>query len=112
MKASELAGLLGTTAGFVRQVVGPLVERGWVRSDPGPTGGYTCLVDVAEVSVLDVIEAVEGPTDAGGCVLEGRPCDDEHRCALHGAWQVARGSLLRSLADTPMASLPAPGAPA
>ena len=40
-KAGELARRLETTVGFVPQVVAPLVQRGWVRSDPGPRGGYS-----------------------------------------------------------------------
>lgn len=59
-KASVLAEAVGTTPGFLSQAMTPLVARGWVRSEPGPTGGYTVLVDPATVSVLEVIEAVEG----------------------------------------------------
>lgn len=44
-----------------------------MRSEPGPTGGYVVTIDLAEVSVLDVIESVEGPTDTGRCVPEDRP---------------------------------------
>ena len=44
VKASVLADGLGTTVSFVPQVLGPLVRAGWVRSDPGPTGGYRCVV--------------------------------------------------------------------
>ena len=59
-QGSELAELLGTTAGFVPQIIGPLVQRGWIRSDPGPTGGYWCLLTPppTRCSVLDVIEAM------------------------------------------------------
>lgn len=37
-KASQLADAVGTTTGFLSQVMTPLVAKGWVRSDPGPTG--------------------------------------------------------------------------
>lgn len=103
MKSAELATRLDTTSGFVPQVVGPLVEREWVRSDPGPTGGYTALVSLDDVSVLDVIEAVDGPTDTGRCVVEGRPCAGRNTCSLHKAWSHARESLLAELRTTPIA---------
>ncbi len=89
-----------STPGFVAQVVNPLVRAGWVRSDPGPTGGYSLGVDLTELSVLAVIEAVEGPTDAGRCVLAERPCNEHGPCALHTAWQRARDELLRELDAT------------
>lgn len=97
MKASDLARALGATPGFVPQVVGPLVKADWVRSDPGPTGGYTLVVAPTAITVLDVVEAVDGPTDAGRCVVADRQCDHEAECALHVAWARAREELTASL---------------
>ncbi|MBK9177987.1 MAG: Rrf2 family transcriptional regulator [Acidimicrobiales bacterium] len=106
-KSPELARRVGTTPGFLSQVMAPLVARRWVRSDPGPTGGYAAVVDLDAVSVLDVIEAVEGPTDAGRCVLEDRACSGAGPCALHVPWSRARAQLLGELAGTPLSSLAA-----
>ena len=105
-KASDLAAELDASAGFLAQAMTPLVNRGWVRSEPGPTGGYSAVVSLDDVSVLDVVEAVEGPTDVSRCVLEGRPCNKGGRCALHDAWGRARGDLLSELAGTPLSSVP------
>jgi Rrf2 family protein len=104
-KASELARELDTSAGFLSQAMTPLVSRGWVRSDPGRTGGYTANVSLDDVSVLDVVEAVEGQTDVARCVLEERACAGGERCALHDAWAQARGHLLADLADTPLSAI-------
>ncbi len=100
LKALELAEILGTTTGFVAQVVTPLVKAGWVRSVPGPTGGYTLADDVADLSVLEIIEAVDGPTATGDCVVEDRPCHPDHSCPLHEAWSAAREVLLATLGAT------------
>lgn len=102
MKAAELAAQIGTTPGFLSQVVTPLVGRGWIQSDPGPTGGYLATVAASTVSVLDVIEAVEGPTDTGQCVLEDRPCRGGGQCALHRPWGGALDHLLAELRSTPL----------
>ena len=110
-KASELAEQVGTTPGFLSQVVAPLAARGWVRSDPGPAGGYVANVDLGDVSVLEVIEAVEGPTDTGKCVLEDRDCAGGGVCALHMPWSQARAQLLAELAATPLSELTARGRP-
>lgn len=97
VKASELADRLGTTIGFVPQVVGPLVKQGWMTSEPGPAGGYSATMPLAQLDVLSVIEAVEGPTDAGRCVVEDRPCGGSEHCALHDGWLAARRQLTTSL---------------
>lgn len=100
LKGPALADLVGTSPGFVAQVMTPLVRAGWVASEPGPTGGYSLRIDLAAVSILAVVEAVEGPTDTGRCVLADRPCSTTGPCALHTAWQRARDELLRQLGAT------------
>lgn len=105
VKSAALAEQLGTTALFVPQVLGPLVRAGWVRSDPGPTGGYRCLVSLTDLSVLQVIEAVEGATDLGRCVVADRPCASGDVCVLHVAWTQARSELVSVLQALPMSSV-------
>lgn len=108
MKGPVLAEALGSTPGFVAQVVTPLVRKGWVRSDPGPSGGYSLAVALDAVSVLAVIEAIEGPSATGRCVLADRPCNEIGTCALHVPWLSAWSQLLGELAATPVAGV-APG---
>lgn len=96
-KAAVLAERVGTTPGFLSQAMTPLVARGWVRSDPGPAGGYTAVIEPGAITVLDVIEAVEGAIDTTRCVLEPRPCADDAQCALHRPWTAARALLLAEL---------------
>ncbi len=103
LKGPELAERVGSSAGFVSQVLAPLVRAGWVRSDPGPHGGYRLDTDLSALSILDVIEAVEGPTDAGRCVLADRPCNEHGQCALHVPWVRARDLLLKQLRSTSVA---------
>ena len=97
LKAADLAERLETTVGFVPQVVGPLVKAGWVRSDPGPTGGYALVASPDDVTLLDVVEAVDGPTDTGRCVVADLPCGRANVCALHSAWSRARDELMASM---------------
>lgn len=104
-KSGDLAAELDTTPGFVLQVVGPLVKAGWVRSDPGPTGGYSSVVSLQDLSVLDVIETVDGATDAGRCVVADRPCDQHDRCILHDAWTPARTALTDALRTTRLSDI-------
>lgn len=106
-KAAALADEVGTSQGFLTQAVTPLVQRGWVRSDPGPKGGYIAALDPDAVSVLDVIEAIEGPTDTGRCVLEDRGCAEAGTCALHQSWATSRAHLIADLDSQKLAMLQA-----
>lgn len=99
-KAADLAARIGTTTGFLSQTMSPLVQRGWVRSEPGPTGGYVAVADLNSLSVLEVIEAIDGPTDSGRCVLAPRPCSKDVPCAMHVPWTRARAQLVGELGRT------------
>jgi Rrf2 family protein len=107
LKGRRLAEIAGTSSGFMAQVMAGLSQAGYVRSDPGPTGGYELSVDLGDLSVLDVIEAMEGPTVTGRCVLRGGPCAaDDGTCALHESWVAARDALLARLEATPIEGVP------
>ncbi len=108
-KGSAIAAELGTTDRFVPQVLAPLVRAGWLHSEPGPNGGYVAQVALGEISVLEVIEAVDGMTDTGRCVVADGPCSTTEPCILHVAWADARGELLGSLRATPLSSLSGSG---
>jgi Rrf2 family protein len=103
-KGVDLADALGTSAAFLSQVVAPLARAGWVRSVPGPRGGYEATELAADVSVLELIEVVEGPVETGRCVLRPQPCPADLPCALHDAWLPARDALMDRLAATPVLS--------
>lgn len=107
-KASDLARALDASSGFLSQAMTPLVNRGWVDSEPGRSGGYRATVSLEDVSVLDVVEAVEGETEVARCVLEERACAGGSLCALHDAWSQARKHLLSDLAATPLSSVATP----
>ena len=105
LKGSQLAAVLDATPGFMAQVLNPLVKVGWVASEPGPSGGYRLVADITRVSVLDVVEVIDGPTDDGRCVVADRPCSEATPCALHHAWARARHVLTSTLAGLSLADV-------
>ncbi len=105
MKTAELADVVSATPSFMAHVMSALVSKGWVASGPGRNGGYRLLVGLDHVSVLDLVEAVEGPTDTGRCVVGDRPCGETSSCALHDAWMRARQVLTAQLATTSVADV-------
>lgn len=107
VSGSDLADQVETSTAFLAQVVRPLAQHGWVTSQPGRSGGYELTADAGDISVLDVIEAVEGLTDTESCVLRSGQCSAANPCATHDAWSRARTALLNELAAIPLTSLPA-----
>ena len=93
-----LADKLGITTHYLPQVISPLVKSGWVSSTPGARGGYRLVVSLDDVSVLEVIEVIEGSIEDQGCVQRGIPCPEFDLCALHEPWQKAKEAMLVELA--------------
>jgi Rrf2 family iron-sulfur cluster assembly transcriptional regulator len=102
LSGTSLAEAIGTSKNYLPQVMAPLIRSGWVESVPGPSGGYRLLTPANAITLLTVIEAVEGPTQNGTCVLRGAPCPVEEPCVLHVPWSRARDALLSELDRTPV----------
>ncbi len=70
---------------YLEQLFGKLRRRGLVDSVRGPGGGYCLAKDTTQVSVADVILAVDEPIDATQCGgMEN--CRDEEKCITHDLW--------------------------
>ena len=104
VKAGDLGRRTGASPRFVPHVMAPLTKAGWVDSGRGPTGGYRLRVPLGEISVLEVIEAVEGRVDTTICVLRDGPCGPSEHCSVHFPVQEATTALLARLANVPVGS--------
>jgi len=97
---ADLADDLDITTQYLPHVMAPLTRAGWVKSTSGPRGGYTINTDLTDVSLLDLIEAVEGQFDDTRCLHLGPKHNANHHCALHEPWIRARTALLGELGDS------------
>jgi Rrf2 family protein len=104
-KAREIGEAMAVPASFLPQILAQLVHAGIASSTAGPRGGYGLLPDPAEVSLLDVVVAVDGKPGSTQCVLRGGPCRWEDQCAVHVPWNRAQQALLDELAATSFADL-------
>jgi len=70
---------------YLEQLFGKLRRHRLVGSVRGPGGGYTLAKAMGEISVADIIVAVDEPLDATQCGGKEN-CQDEHRCMTHDLW--------------------------
>jgi Rrf2 family protein len=88
---------------FLLQILRNLVAHGILGSTRGVDGGYTLERKPHEVSLLDVIEAIEGPLSSAVPVGEGLP--DETRCRLEDALCNVTAIARRELESVNLANL-------
>jgi len=96
----DLADHLDVSGQYLPHIMAPLTRAGWVSSVSGPHGGYVIAVDLEVISLLSLIEAVEGPIDDSRCLHLGPIHTSGVTCALHGPWTKARRAMLTELEAT------------
>jgi Rrf2 family protein len=99
----------GDPEGFLPRVLGDLADAGIVGSQLGRSGGYWLQLSPDNLSVLNLIEIVEGPSRSDTCVLRQRACDGSRPCAFHPVWDEAQTAFINVLATTTLAELAASG---
>ncbi len=99
VKAAEIAENMDMPLGFLHQVLQELQRTRLVISRPSRSGGYRLAKSAADITILDIVEALEGPIGAEECALRGGPCHWGEVCALHGVWSSAQEALTSQLAS-------------
>ena len=102
-KAAEIAGAVGIPLPFAARVFARLQRAGFLAARAGHDGGYALARRPSDVSLLQVIEAFEGPLHARGCLMRDGACGVGGFCQLHGAWATAQAALRNVLAGTSLA---------
>jgi len=84
---SELATAEDISKDYVEQIMLKLKAEGFVRSHRGARGGYSLGCDPAEVSVLDILAAMEGNFSFAPCLEDD--CRRCMRCVTRPVWKDA-----------------------
>lgn len=92
-KARQIAKTMDIPAPYVPQIMAPLVRGHFVLATAGPDGGYELACPPDSITLLEVIEAAEGPLAREQCLLQGGPCDWEQVCPVHDVWARAHDAL-------------------
>jgi Rrf2 family iron-sulfur cluster assembly transcriptional regulator len=104
---AEISGRRKISLSYLEQLFGKLRRHHLVESVRGPGGGYHLARDMGEVSVADIILAVDEPIDATQCGGKEN-CDDDKKCLTHDLWAALNerifdylgGVSLRQLVDS------------
>jgi Rrf2 family iron-sulfur cluster assembly transcriptional regulator len=70
---------------YLEQLFGKLRRAKLVNSVRGPGGGYNLAKPIAEITVAEIISAVDEPIDATQCAGKEN-CNDDRRCITHDLW--------------------------
>ena len=82
---------------FLPQIMGDLTRAGLVAAHPGRAGGYKLAKSASTVTLLTVIEAVEGDPHRQICVMRGTACGADGECGVHDVFYAAESAILERL---------------
>jgi len=71
---------------FLAKILQKLVKAKIVRSYRGVKGGFSLARQAKEISVLDVLEAIEGRLSLNVCLADKKKCDFSRHCPIHSVW--------------------------
>lgn len=94
----------GISLSYLEQLFGKLRRSELVESVRGPGGGYCLARLVEDITVADIIIAVDEPLDATQCGGHEN-CHDNHRCMTHDLWTDLNKTIFAYLANVTLASL-------
>ena len=105
-----IAKTQGISENYLEQLMAPLRRAGLVESVRGAQGGYTLALPPAEVTIGQIITAVEGPIALVDCLLtnakaEGRSCVRAGHCVTRQIWEEVRDSINSVLNNISLADL-------
>lgn len=89
---------------YLEQLFSRLRRSGLVKSVRGPGGGYRLAKAQAEISVSEIITAVDELIDATQCGGQEN-CHDEKRCMTHDLWASLNDKILEYLSGVSLADL-------
>src|SRR5512142_297105 len=75
---------------FLAKILQKLVKAKIVRSYRGVKGGFSLAREAKEISVLDVMEAIEGKTALNLCLTDKKKWDFSRHCPVHSVWGRAK----------------------
>lgn len=107
--AADVAVATGLTAATVGQALKALGAAGLVNATRGAHGGYVLAREPSEISVAEIVTALDGPVAITACI-EGSedPCVVESMCMLKSGWDAVNGAIETALANVTLADMLSP----
>jgi Rrf2 family protein len=90
---------------FLSKILQTLARSGLIQARRGVEGGFVLLPRGAQASLLEVVEAMDGPIALNVCVTSGTACHRHAECPAHGVWLRAQEAMLSVLREAKIAEM-------
>ena len=101
---AEISSRQAISLSYLEQLFSRLRKFGLVGSARGPGGGYLLGRDASEITIADVIQAVDESVDATRC-HGAKNCQGDERCLTHDLWEELSQQITNFLAGISLADM-------
>lgn len=108
LSASELAERAGLESPTVSKLLKPLAQAGLVEGFRGTNGGYRLARLAADISLIEIVEAMEGPLGMTECSLHDGHCGLEAHCGVRANWRQINDVVIDTLRSVTLAQMLVP----
>lgn len=105
VRGEDVATEEGLPQPFLAKILKVLSSRDILHSVRGPGGGFRLARPASEITLLDIVEAIDGLSQFEECALGWKTCQDDKPCPLHDSWKGMRTGLRDYLARSTVAEL-------
>jgi Rrf2 family iron-sulfur cluster assembly transcriptional regulator len=105
LSAVELTEYAEVSKAFLHKIVADLAKAGLVVTYKGPAGGIALAQPPAEISMLNVLAAVDGPVCLNTCLLRPSECPRDTLCPAHLFWGRLQSIVMSELAKATLDKL-------
>ena len=83
---TEIAQAMHIPKTFLAKILQRLIRSGIVGSLRGMHGGFKLAKKPADISLLDILEAIQGPSGINVCAVDSKKCNMSSACTVHPVW--------------------------
>jgi Rrf2 family protein len=101
----EIAQQMHIPKSFLAKILQRLVREGIAESLRGVNGGFRLLKAPEQITLLEILTAIQGIAPVNTCAIDKRLCRMSSKCAVHPIWIDIRKEVERRLATQTIATL-------
>ena len=99
----KISGDLNLPTPFLAKILQQLAKQKILSSSKGPHGGFALLKDPREITLLDIVNSIDGKDVFTNCVMHNSSCEgvekDKKKCPLHEDYQKTRSDIIHLFAN-------------
>lgn len=105
VSTTTIAKEMKIPSSFLAKIISLLAIQGYLKTSRGARGGVTLARPPSDISLLDVVEVIDGPIQLNECNGDHKECDFIEECLVHPIWEEVQESLVSKLKSTTFATL-------